>query len=126
MRLFKKNNWMYYPVSLLGFVIVLITLFFIIETFVFVDARSHSVSDTFYGVLPYFISYLVMSRSLRKPRHLWRGDFLSTRKSFRFSVQKKHRGFFCIQTSRMQQSILDGSQEHNVLDDTSAFSNHIF
>jgi hypothetical protein len=31
------------------------------QIFLFVDSHSHSVSDTFYGVFPYIVSYLVVA-----------------------------------------------------------------
>jgi len=58
--IFKKNKWMYYPSTILGAIIVIFFLALIIQIFLFVDSKSHSVSDTFYGVFPYIISYLVV------------------------------------------------------------------
>ncbi|MBX4196518.1 hypothetical protein KW805_02940 [Candidatus Pacearchaeota archaeon] len=58
--MFKKNKWMYYPTSLSGWIITLVFLALIAQIFIAVDSKSHSVSDTFYGVLPYVISYVVI------------------------------------------------------------------
>ena len=58
---FKKRGWIYQPVSLIGWIIALVTILLIIQVFIAVDMRSHSVSDTFYGVLPYIVSYLVIA-----------------------------------------------------------------
>lgn len=55
-NMFRRNRWFYYPVTLWGWLIALAVLALIVQTFVAVDSRSHSVSDTFYGVLPYFVS----------------------------------------------------------------------
>jgi hypothetical protein len=49
---FKRWGWFHYPVSLPGGVIVLAALAFCAQVFRAIDQRSHSVSDTFYGVFP--------------------------------------------------------------------------
>ncbi len=51
---FKRLGWFYLPVSLPGAIITLVAVLFCLQVFVAVDRRSHSVSDTFYGVFPYF------------------------------------------------------------------------
>jgi len=54
-------NWfiplgpLYRPVSILGWTITSLALAFCVHIFRFVDGRSHSVSDTFYGIFPYWI-----------------------------------------------------------------------
>lgn len=58
---FRRFGWIYRPVSIVGWVITLVTALLIIQVFIAVDMRSHSVSDTFYGVLPYMVSYLVIA-----------------------------------------------------------------
>ena len=58
---FKKVGWIYQPVSIWGWLIALVTILLCVQVFVAVDARSHSVSDTFYGVFPYIIAYLVVA-----------------------------------------------------------------
>jgi hypothetical protein len=59
---FKRWGWVYRPVSWQGAVLVMLALVFCIQTFVAVDRHSHSVSDTFYGVLPYFAGcFLLMN-----------------------------------------------------------------
>lgn len=58
---FKKYGWIYRPVSLIGWIITLGTIVICIQVFLAVDAHSHSVSDTFYGVLPYIVSYLIIA-----------------------------------------------------------------
>jgi hypothetical protein len=51
---FKKAGWIYLPVSVPGVVIWLLALTFCVQVFLAVDRRSHSVSDTLYGVFPFF------------------------------------------------------------------------
>ena len=58
---FKKEGWLYLPTSIIGWAIVLVTVLLCIQVFLAVDARSHSVSDTFYGIFPYVVSYLVIA-----------------------------------------------------------------
>lgn len=58
---FKKWGWIYKPISIFGWVITIAAILLCIQVFIVVDARSHSVSDTFYGVFPYIIGYLVIA-----------------------------------------------------------------
>ena len=51
---FKRIGWVYLPVSLPGAVIVGVAVIFCVTVFLAVDRHSHSVSDTFYGVFPFF------------------------------------------------------------------------
>ena len=52
---FKRWGWFYRPVSLPGVVIVTIALLFCAQVFWAVDRKSHSVTDTLYGVFPFFV-----------------------------------------------------------------------
>ena len=52
---FERWGWFYRPVSLAGVVILVLALAFCIQVFLAVDTRSHSVSDTLYGIFPYFV-----------------------------------------------------------------------
>ena len=51
---FRGVGWVYLPVSWQGIWLVLMAIVFCAQVFVAVDRRSHSVSDTLYGVFPYF------------------------------------------------------------------------
>ncbi len=51
---FKSFGWAYRPVAWQGVVLVVLAFGFCVQVFVAVDRHSHSVSDTFYGVFPYF------------------------------------------------------------------------
>ena len=52
---FKRLGWFYVPVSVPGVVVHLLAALFCITVFGAVDRHSHSVSDTLYGVLPFFV-----------------------------------------------------------------------
>ena len=51
---FKRLDWFYLPVSLPGVVIALAALAFCVQVFFANDRKSHSASDTLYGVFPFF------------------------------------------------------------------------
>jgi hypothetical protein len=51
---FKRLGWLPAPVSVPGILICLLAAVFCLTVFLAVDRHSHSVSDTFYGVFPYF------------------------------------------------------------------------
>ncbi|MGD0615822.1 MAG: hypothetical protein ABSA69_10330 [Verrucomicrobiota bacterium] len=52
---FNRWGWIYYPVSVPGAVLVLAALAFCAQVFWAVDRKSHSVSDTLYGIFPFFV-----------------------------------------------------------------------
>lgn len=51
---FKRRGWFHLPVSVPGAVVTLVALAFCAQVCVAIDRGSHSVSDTLYGVFPYF------------------------------------------------------------------------
>jgi hypothetical protein len=51
---FKKFGWFHLPVSLAGGVTSLLALLFCVNVFLAIDRHSHSVSDTLYGIFPFF------------------------------------------------------------------------
>jgi hypothetical protein len=53
-RWFRRVGWIYVPVSAAGVVCCALATVFCATVFLAVDRHSHSVSDTFYGVFPYF------------------------------------------------------------------------
>jgi hypothetical protein len=60
-RWFRPWGWLFRPVSVAGWVALLLTLAFCVQIFVAVDRHSHSASDTLYGVLPYLAcSFLLL------------------------------------------------------------------
>ncbi|MCL5669767.1 MAG: hypothetical protein M1423_00460 [Acidobacteria bacterium] len=54
-RWFKEWGWVYLPVSAMGWLAVFLVASFCVNTFLAVDAHSQSVSDTLYGIFPYWI-----------------------------------------------------------------------
>jgi hypothetical protein len=57
---FKQWGWLYLPSSVPGAVIFLAMLALCVQVFIAVDHRSHSVSDTLYGVFPVFACVFLM------------------------------------------------------------------
>lgn len=53
---FKKAGLIYLPVSLFGGLFYLLTIVFCVNVFIAIDRHAYSVSDTLYGVFPYFVS----------------------------------------------------------------------
>ena len=51
---FKRVGWLYLPVSVPGVIISAAALAFCVQVFLAVDRHSHSVSDTLYGIFPFF------------------------------------------------------------------------
>lgn len=52
---FKPFGLIFRPVSTVGWILSLLGLAFCAHIFLFIDGKSHSVSDTFYGVFPYWV-----------------------------------------------------------------------
>ena len=52
---YKRLGWFYVPISVPGAVVWLLAALFCLTVFRAVDRHSHSVSDTFYGVFPFFV-----------------------------------------------------------------------
>ena len=57
---FKRFGWFYVPISLPGVLIALVSLAFCVQVFMAIDRKSHSASDTIYGVIPYFAVAFLM------------------------------------------------------------------
>jgi len=51
---FKRWGWFHVPVSVVGGFLSLLAAGFCLQVFIAVDRRSHSASDTLYGVFPFF------------------------------------------------------------------------
>jgi len=51
---FKRIGWFHLPVSIPGTIITLLALAFCVQVFLAVDRHSHSVSDTLYGIFPFW------------------------------------------------------------------------
>lgn len=57
---FRTWGWIYRPTSVIGFVLVVLALIFCAQVFVAIDRNSHSVSDTLYGIFPYFTCCFIL------------------------------------------------------------------
>ncbi len=55
---FKQWGWLYRPVSWQGWLCAVLTVFFCAQAFAAIDRHSHSVSDTLYGIFPYWVPAL--------------------------------------------------------------------
>ena len=69
--LFTRIGWFYLPCSVAGCVLYLLAAGFCVTVFVAVDRHSHSVSDTFYGIYPFFVATFLLldwiARRLSEP-----------------------------------------------------------
>ena|ERR1700679_4222682 len=72
---FTRVDWFYLPCSLAGCVVYLLAALFCGTVFLAVDRHSHSVSDTFYGIYPFFVATFLLTdwiarRSSETPNQL--------------------------------------------------------
>ena len=68
---FKRFGWFYLPVSAPGTLVSLAAVGFCVNVFLAIDRHSHSVSDTLYGVFPFFACVFLLvdwiARSTGRP-----------------------------------------------------------
>lgn len=68
---FKRVGWVHLPISFPGAVVALVAAGFCINVFLGIDRHSHSVSDTVYGVFPFFVCTFLLvdwiARSTSRP-----------------------------------------------------------
>jgi len=57
---FRRFGWFYVPVSIPGTVVCVLAALFCLTVFRAVDRHSHSVSDTFYGIFPFFVCVFLL------------------------------------------------------------------
>jgi hypothetical protein len=57
---FRRYGWFNVPVSAPGIVVTVFAFAFCVQVFMAVDRRSHSVSDTLYGVYPFILPTLLL------------------------------------------------------------------
>jgi hypothetical protein len=58
---FNHRGWFYIPTSVMGVVLWVLAALFCATVFLAVDRHSHSVSDTLYGIFPFFVcTFLLM------------------------------------------------------------------
>jgi hypothetical protein len=68
---FKRWGWFYVPISLAGSVLTLGALAFCVQVFLAIDHKSHSVSDTLYGVFPFWTgAFLLFDWIAARTSHL--------------------------------------------------------
>ena len=60
MTWFRRLGWFHFPVSPAGILITVGAFGFCVQVFIAVDRRSHSVSDTLYGIYPFVIPTLLV------------------------------------------------------------------
>lgn len=60
MTWFKKTGWFYIPVNISGTLIYLATIALCANTFWAIDRNSHSVTDTLYGIFPFWVGALTI------------------------------------------------------------------
>lgn len=65
---FKPVGWLFRPISWQGYMAVACVAIFCVEAFITVDRRSRSVSDTLYGVFPYFVPAFLLLNWLASKR----------------------------------------------------------
>lgn len=66
---FRRFGWFHVPASLAGGVVTLVALAFGANVFIAIDRRSHSVSDTLYGVFPFLTcTFLLLDWVARNTR----------------------------------------------------------
>ena len=51
---FRRLGWLHLPRSIVGWLVLACALAFCVNVFWAIERHSHSVSDTLYGVFPYF------------------------------------------------------------------------
>lgn len=57
---FRPWGWGYLPISWQGVLITALALAFCVNVFLAVDRRSHSASDTLYGIFPFVVPCLML------------------------------------------------------------------
>ena len=52
---FQTWGWIYRPIAVQGWIVVIVAAMFCVNVFIAVDRHSHSVSDTLYGIFPFVV-----------------------------------------------------------------------
>lgn len=60
MKIFKRTGMLHTPVTIWGYLIYVIAVAFLVLVFITIDRNSHSVSDTLFGVFPYFAGVFLL------------------------------------------------------------------
>ena len=68
---FRRFGWFHFPASVPGAVVFLVAAGFCVNACIAIDRHSHSVSDTLYGVFPFFVCTFLLvdwiARSTSRP-----------------------------------------------------------
>lgn len=59
MTWFRPMGLLFRPASIAGWLISLVAIAFCIQVFIAIDRHSHSVSDTLYGIFPFWAPTLL-------------------------------------------------------------------
>ena len=51
---FKRMGWLHRPCSVAGWLVTAAAVAYVVQVFLAIDARSHSVTDTLYAVYPHW------------------------------------------------------------------------
>jgi len=57
---FRRIGWPHVPRHIASWIVLVLALAFCANVFWAIDRHSHSVSDTFYGVFPYFAAVFLL------------------------------------------------------------------
>lgn len=57
---FRPMGLLFRPVSIAGWLVTLAALVFCVQVFIAIDRHSHSVSDTLYGIFPFWVPALLL------------------------------------------------------------------
>ena len=52
---FCSWGWIYRPIAVQGWIVVALAVLFCLNVFLAIDRYSHSVSDTLYGIFPFWV-----------------------------------------------------------------------
>ncbi len=54
MRWFRPMGILFVPVSVMGWLATLLAIAFCVQVFIAIDRHAHSVTDTLYGIFPFW------------------------------------------------------------------------
>jgi hypothetical protein len=57
---FTRWGWIHRPISPIGWLLAGLAVAFCVRVFIAVEVRSHSASDTLYGIFPYVVPCLIL------------------------------------------------------------------
>jgi len=60
MSWFKPIGVLFRPASIAGWLVSAAALAFCVQVFVAIDSRSHSLSDTLYGIFPFWVPTILL------------------------------------------------------------------